>query len=149
MKRFLPLTFLLLLALCAACAPAHPGLPAQPNQPAPAPIRPAEGFGGLTGHLEGLPDTWRQQPLQLYAAPFLDDGSGQGIYMLEPDVHPSGEIGSDGVFQLNDVPPGAYVLVAGPTPEEAHLLSGGGQQTGVVNVQADQVLDLGALKVSE
>ncbi len=143
MKPRLCLTVLFILALCAACAPVQPG-----NAPAPTPILPSDGLGGIVGRVEQLPSGW-QQPVQLYAAPFLDDGNGQGIYMLEPDTHPSVEIDSDGFFQVNDVPPGKYVLVAGPTPEEAHLLIDTQQQTEVVKVDAGQVLDLGVIQISE
>ncbi len=144
MKRSLSLTFLLLLALLAACTPT-PGAAAQ----TPTPIRPAAGFGGIVGQVSGIPGGWEQQPLQLYAAPFLNSGGGQGIFMLEPDVHPSTEVAGSGFFQVNDVPPGEYVLVVGPSPEEARLLVDDQQQTEVATVNANQVLDLGALNISE
>ncbi len=143
MKRKLSLIFLLLLGLCAACS-GNPG-----EAQTPTPIQPALGYGGIVGQLAELPVEWKQKPLQLYAAPFLNSGDGQGIFMLEPDVHPSGEVGGNGTFQVNDVPPGEYVLVAGPTPEEARLLVDAQQQTEVVTVYANQVLELGALDISE
>ncbi len=143
-RAFLP--FLLFLALCAACAPV-----VQPGPAAPVPAlrgQPRTGYGGVSGQVLGAPEGW-QPPLQLYAAPFLNNGAGQGFYMLEPDVHPSSEVAGDGTFWVNDIPPGEYVLVAGPTPEEARLLLDDQQQTKIVTVGPDQVLDLGPLQISE
>lgn len=146
MRSLVPLVLSLLLALCTACGEARP---AAGPLPTPTRIHPAEGQGAISGQLAGIPAGWEQQPLRLYAAPYLDDASGQGFYLLEPDRHASAPVEDGGFFQLGNMPPGAYVLVAGPGPEEARLLVDEAQQPRIVRVDANQALELGAVQIAD
>lgn len=85
--------------------------------------------------------------MHIWAAPFVEGENGQGIYVLEPSVHPSAELAPGGVFQINNVPPGKYVLIVGPVPEDAVVIRKDGNPW-VVEVKPDEVTDLGSINLS-
>ncbi len=70
------------------------------------------------------------------------------MYMLDPDRHPHTELAGDGSFALSSVPPGQYVLVVGPTAEEARLVVDAGDEPQVFAVQADQMLEIGEVDLA-
>ena len=105
---------------------------------------PQQGTGLIVGQVTGQPDTWKGQQLVAYAAPFKPTTEGNGFFILEPSIHPSAALNPDGTFQIKDVPADAYVIVVGPTPEEALAVQEGGHAR-IVQVKADQTLDLGKI----
>jgi len=156
---------LLLLVFLAACAP----IPSPTQSPLPvptatlAPIQetaspsplltpqspqaPKEGMGAITGRISARTASWEGQEVTVYACPFTPNKEGTGgFFILEPTVHPRAAVALDGSFQIPDVPPGAYVIVAGPVPEEA-LAYRKTDQPAVVEVSAGKVLELGDIEV--
>lgn len=99
-------------------------------------------MGAVQGQLAGAFFQWRGREVRIYAAPYQPMKDGTGFFILEPTVHPSAVVNADGKFRLNNVPPGAYVFVAGPTPEDALAIRESGQPK-VFQVEADQTLELG------
>lgn len=115
------------------------------SSPTPTTIQPAEGTGGLKGVILNAGDLWKDRTtIYVFAAGFSGDDQGQGIYVLEPSIHPHTEMESGGLFQLDDMPPGKYVLVVGPSPEEA-LVFKDGEKARVIAVPADEVVDVGEI----
>jgi hypothetical protein len=119
-------------------------------QAAPARITPATGRGGLVGQVADTAEQWPDQSLNVYAAAyFADDNDPGGIFSLDPGLCPQAELERGGAFQLNDVKPGSYVLVVGPSAEEARLVVDAQQKARVFEVKPGQVLELGQLKLAE
>jgi|YNPNPStandDraft_1061719.scaffolds.fasta_scaffold05263_7 hypothetical protein len=93
-------------------------------------------FGRL--NLENLP--WGERELFIYAAPFYPTDGDGGFFILDPSMHPSGPVYYDGSFVINNVPPGKYVLVVGPTPEDAVAIRDPKGTVRIFAVEAGQVL---------
>jgi len=130
---------LLMLGLLVSCAPA--GARSTPTAFVPLP-----GKGGITGEISGQPKRWAGEELFIYAAPFSGKDGQAGVYFLEPALHPHAPL-EGSAFQL-DAPPGAYVLAAGPSAEEALLLVDGSGQPLRVKVNAAQVIELGKVSLA-
>lgn len=129
----------ILLAL-SACSPR-----AEISSPTPTKIQPKAGMGGLRGTVLNSKELWKDRTdIYVFAAPFTGDDQGQGIYVLEPSIHPHSELDPNGLFQLTDMPPGKYVLVIGPSPEEA-LVYKDGDKTRVIEVPEGEVVDIGEI----
>lgn len=105
---------------------------------------PQQGTSLIVGQVTGQPNSWKGQQLVAYAAPFKPTTEGNGFFILEPSIHPSAVLDLNGTFQIKDVPADAYVIVVGPTPEEALAVQEAGHAR-VVQVKADQTLDLGKI----
>lgn len=130
----------LLVFCCGGCLPAasQTALP-----PATATLEP--GKGSLTGQIQHTAQTWHDQPLHIYAAAYYGEPDGSGIYMLDPDRGPSATLAADGSFVLDSLPPGSYLLVAGPSAEEGRRVVDAGQQPVLFLVQPGTRQELGAL----
>lgn len=127
----------LLFALCACSTDAiHPGAPTR--------ISPAVGLGGIVGKIKDT-SLWQRKPVYVYAAPFFGDSEGKGIYALEPSLHPRTVLEAEGIFQLNNISPGAYVLVVGTNPQEAQPITKEGRPW-IIRVFSDQVVDIGIVE---
>lgn len=96
----------------------------------------------VQGKIESLPEGWSGRAVYVYAAQYSGDPQGAGYYVLEPDVHPRAEVMGDGRFQITDLPPGAYILLAGPEPEEAVRLMDEAGALVVIQLEGEG-LDLG------
>ncbi|GAP16781.1 hypothetical protein [Levilinea saccharolytica] len=131
----------LLLAACAVQTPTPP--------PAPAQEADASAPGGvLRGQVMDTAGRWEEEPLRIFAAPFSGDDQGAGFYMLEPAIHPSAELGEQGDFVLSAVPAGRYVLVVGPTAEQALTVVDEGGETRVFTVKTGETVDLGRVQLA-
>lgn len=149
---------LVLITILSSCAPRvgesplptkafeSPGL--IPTVDAPPSIL-EEGKGAIQGKLSigSLPGSWKGRELRVYACPFSGPSDKEGFYVLEPSVHPSAIVNPEGSFRLLNLLPGAYVIVVGPTPEEAIAFQESGL-TKVFHIQAGQVLDLGEVALT-
>ena len=111
-------------------------------------ITPEAGQGGLTGQIEQAARLWPGQPVILYAASYHGVDSSGGIYILEPSLYPQTTLAADGSFQLNNLAPGSYVLVAGPDAEDARAVIDSNQQTRRIEVKANAVEELGKLELA-
>lgn len=110
----------------------------------PTPTRVA-GTGSITGVATVEPPDWSGKEIWIYAAPFTRAQDGKsGFFILETTEHPSAPVAAGGSFTLVNVPPGLYVIVAGPTPEEARAIIEGDQPK-VFEVKADETLNLGSV----
>jgi len=94
-----------------------------------------------------MPRTWQRAAVYLAAFIPLEENADKGWYVLEPSVHPYAEIMSDGYFQLDSVPPGKYVVIIGPNPEEA-VAAMDAENPHVIEVKAGELLDIGSINVS-
>ncbi|MEM2795088.1 MAG: carboxypeptidase-like regulatory domain-containing protein [Thermofilaceae archaeon] len=114
-----------------------------------SPLALEAGKGAIQGRLsiESLPRNWKGRELRVYACPFSGPSDDEGFYVLEPSVHPSTTVSPEGYFRLTNLLPGAYVLVIGPSPEEAIAFQELGRVK-VFRIQAGQVLDLGEVSFS-
>jgi hypothetical protein len=156
---------LLLLVVLAACAPIPQ--PAQSPLPAPtatlapieetpaaslqptpqSPQEPQEGMGAISGRLSARTASWEGREITAYACPFTPNKEGTGgFFILEPTIHPHVIVAADGSFEIPNVPPGAYVIVAGPTPEES-LAYRKADQPAVVDIVAGEVIKLGDIEI--
>lgn len=151
--------FILSFVLCACNAKTDVVLsPIGPSESSPI-LTPAlvstlplqEGWGEIRGCMKTDSLPWRsdETALTIYAAPFYSvEGDNKGFFLLEPSIHPSGRLYPNGCFQIPNIPPGAYVLVIGPTPEDAMAFRKN-NVIRVFHVEANQILDLGELALEE
>ncbi|HSJ54648.1 MAG TPA: hypothetical protein VLC52_12990 [Anaerolineae bacterium] len=112
----------------------------------PLPATPASGFGGAKGIIASKPAAWEALELTVFFAPFVGDENDEGVFILEPSIHPSKQIAPDGTFSLANIPPGRYVVVIGPTPDEAVAISEGDRPR-IYDVLEGEILDLGAINL--
>lgn len=101
-----------------------------------------KGTGGLKGVIANITQFWESGTVYVFAAEFHGNEEGEGVYVLEPSIHPSTTLETGGVFQIGNVPPGEYVLVVGPSPEEATTVRADGKVQ-VFKVEADKITDVG------
>lgn len=139
----------LLAGLLAGCAPAAAAPTA--SGPQPTLIVPSAGKGGLAGQVEQAAALWPDDELTVYAAPFtpVNDAGDEGFYVLEPNVHPHAPVEAGGYFQINEIEPGAYVLVVGPNPRESRLVINPQNKPQPFAIQAGEVLQAGKLVLAQ
>ena len=139
------ITCISILLLISACSK-QPSIPSQ--SPTPTMIQPSEGKGGMRGIVDNF-DTFfiNSKVVYVFAAEFQGDEQGEGVFLLEPSIHPHTRIEDGGVFQLNDMPPGKYVLVVGPSPEESVVYKLEGK-TRVFEVPNGEVTDIGLITLA-
>jgi hypothetical protein len=101
--------------------------------------------GEITGVIEQVTNRWPDTKIFVFAASFEGDTIDQGYYYLESSNSPSGEVDSQGHFDLSNIPVGHYVLVVGPSAEESIRLVNLDQEYFLVDVIAANKLDLGTL----
>jgi len=95
------------------------------SNPTPTKITPDEGMGGITGIIDNTSEFWGDEKLTIYAAEFYGDVQGDGFYLLEPNIFPQTLVHPSGIFQINNVKPGNYVLIIGPEPTSAKVIRNG------------------------
>lgn len=141
----------LLTAVCAGLALALVACAVQTPTPPPAPSQAADASapgGVLRGQVMDTAGRWEEEPLLIFAAPYSGDGHGAGFYMLEPAIHPSAELNEQGEFVLSAVPAGRYVLVVGPTAEQALTVVDEGGEARVFTVETGETVDLGRVQLA-
>jgi hypothetical protein len=105
------------------------------------------GAGGAKGMLASFPSTWEGMELTVYFAPFYPGEEEEGgIYILEPSIHANAKIHAGGAFQLGNIPPGRYVVVIGPSPEDALVILSGDQPR-IIEITDGSILELGELRL--
>ena len=113
--------------------------------PTLTPVTLESGKGGVRGSLVAYPSEWQGQTLFVWLAPFYSgERQDEGIFVLEPGFHPHAQIAPGGEFQVGNVSPGRYVIVIGPSPEEAVAIRENGQPH-IFEILADQLLDIGPI----
>ena len=139
------MTVAMLLSACVTVVDVSP-LPTpigETLQSAPVALTSQQGKSRVVGQLASRPSAWQGKQLTAFAAPFKPTTEGNGFFILEPSIHPTAVVNPNGSFQL-ETPIDAYVIVIGPTPEEALAVQEAGKSR-VVQVKADQTLDLGKI----
>jgi hypothetical protein len=63
---------------------------------------------------------------------------------LEPGTHPHVEASPDGSFQAGNIPPGKYVIVIGPGPEEAVAILDGNDPR-IFEIVEGEILEMGEI----
>jgi len=104
------------------------------------------GLGVIKGQIN-LPEEWDNRIIYSYAAPYLGDPEGEGIFILDDKVNQFSEIDPNGNFVINNVPPGIFILVVGPDPETAIAY----RIEGIAikyEVLSDEILDIGLIEIA-
>lgn len=139
---FLPLIYLL-LSSCSLIPGARDGeVILDPDR-----VTPQAGFGALIGHVENANALWPGKSVYVYAAEYYSSAQSEGVFLLEPETFPKALLDDSSNFVLTDMSPKQYVLLVGTNAEAALFLEEGGA-TVIVEVIADQVVELGDLKAS-
>ncbi len=85
-----------------------------------------------------------ENPLQVFAAPYLGDPEGEGIFVFEAIMENMTTINEDGFFQLPNLEPGFYILLIGPDVNQAEAYKDG--NTAVkIEVFAGEYTDVGLI----
>jgi len=106
--------------------------------------------GSISGMVVDASENWPEMNvIYIFAAPFSGDASGEGIYFLDPSVHPQAALGTGGSFQLTNLTPQRYVLVVGPRADTGRPLLDDQGKTRIVEVKAGELLQLGQVKVGK
>jgi len=101
----------------------------------------------ITGQIQSMPESWSSSTAFVYAAQYTGSTAGEGYFVLEPDMHPHAALKKNGGFAIRDLPAGSYILLAGPNPEEALRLVNTDGSAVIVEISAEQGLDLGDIFV--
>lgn len=141
----------ILLAAClslllGACTPPAPAPQAADPQTSGLPT-PENGKGAIAGQLLGAAERWPDEEVTVYAASFAPVDGGGGMYTLEPYLAPQAVAAADGSFYINNIPPGDYVLIAGPEPARGRLIVEDNDQTRIFAVTAE-ILQAGELTIA-
>lgn len=92
-----------------------------PKTPLPALVV-EPGFAGVQGYM-GYRNPQALGKMIIYFCPFTPNDSGvDGIYFLDPSVHPRVIVNEDKWFQSGSIEPGKYVLVVGEEPAVAQAV---------------------------
>jgi hypothetical protein len=118
------------------------------SQPAPAVITPpSPGKGAMSGQVIDAASRWSGATVFVFAASYYGDGTSEGFFMLEPSLNPKTELQAGDFFQITNITPGRYILVVGPTAEEAVLVVNADNNPLLIDIKADQVTELGKLNL--
>lgn len=115
--------------------------------PTQAPV--AAGKGGIIGILQSQAGGSLPKDEKVFLAKFVwNAAKTHGVYVLDPAnatlvvVHPTGW------FQFKDLEPGDYALLVGVAPEKAVPIPDDRGQARVIEVVADQIVDLGKQRIN-
>ena len=92
---------------------------------------PLSGRALISGTIANLGDYWQTETVSVFLADYYENEDGKGFFTLDAYAAPIAQVQPNGKFSSSDLPPGTYVLVVGPTPEESRLI-----------VQEDQAIDI-------
>jgi len=113
----------------------------------PQVIPPEQDEAILVGRLVSFPEKWQGMQLYAYAAPYLGPEDGEGIFILDENLHPKGSINDNGWFQVRNVQDGVYILVVGPDSEQGLALRDNGIALRFFAIEGE-VLDIGEFTIS-
>jgi hypothetical protein len=115
----------------------------------PPVLKPEAGLGAATGAIVAYPSGWGSRTLYAFFSPFYSgDRPDEGFFVLEPSVHPRAEVSLEGSFGRADIPPAKYVIVVGPSAEEAIPISDGGRPR-IFEIVEGQVLEIGPVDLTQ
>ena len=131
---------LFLLLLVTACG----------TQSAPTPTsipRPELGKATVTGKIISIVSDKPLPKTSVWLAEVVRQGE-QGAYVLDAVFSPSVYADENGIFVISNVTPGEYVIVIGNPETQHEIISELSGDAKVWNIPADQVYDVGELKVT-
>jgi len=138
------LVLLLLLAALSGCAVATP--PATPSvEPPPPTATHVAGTGWIEGTLVTPFSEWPAGPVLAFAASYLGPADGEGVFVLDANLHPHAPVSADGAFRIENVPPGTYVLVFGSSVEDGVAYTDKGRALRF-DVRADEGILVGEVR---
>jgi hypothetical protein len=114
----------------------------------PTRISPEPGYGGIIGSVSNGEEFWSGVRLVIYAAEYYGESGEEGVFLLEPMLFPKSTLDEEFHFQINNVPPKKYLLLVGPNPESSLFIRQEGKPL-VVDVEANQIVDIGEVEVGE
>jgi hypothetical protein len=138
------------LALSACSGTASPSTTpvSSPKTPSTLP-QPKGEMINVTGEVEIPEGLWSEERnLSVFAAPFSGDAAGNGIYLLDPAMHPRAPLNTAGFFQIGNLSPGRYVLVVGPSAERSKPILNENLKPAVIEIKAGEILNLGQVKIN-
>ncbi|MCB2214120.1 hypothetical protein KQH50_01870 [bacterium] len=144
MKKIIPLTFLLALLLISCSPVTESSNKPKENGPAPTLEELESGLGGIVGTYEILDDSSSTQIIQVFAAPYLGDPEGEGVFVYEENMENSTYIKESGFFQIPNLSPGYYILLFGPDIDQAEAYQSQGKAIKVI-VSANEFTDVGII----
>jgi len=103
------------------------------------------GTGVLSGKFT-IPENWHSLQLYAFAAPYLGDPDGEGIFVLDDKLNQSSLVDTQGNFRITNIPPGIYILVVGPDADTAVAYRKNGLAI-KLTIDADKTLDIGSIKL--
>jgi hypothetical protein len=106
-------------------------------------IQLSNGLGGVIGFYDGF-EQWEDETLQIFAAPYLGDPEGEGIFIFEAKMENAAYIEESGFFQIPELEPGLYILLIGPDINQAEAYQKGGNAI-KVEVFAGEYTDVGII----
>lgn len=107
------------------------------------------GKGAIVGTVLNQDGKKLSPSVNVFLATFYwNDSKTQGVFLLDPDRGARVPIANSGLFKFVDIEPGHYVVLVGETPATAVAILGNNDQARVVEVSADQIVDLGEELVS-
>lgn len=128
--------------------PTPDDITADPNQEQ-RPTNVSPGKGAIIGTVLIENNKKLTRSIRAFLAPFYwNDSKTQGVFVLDPDRAVSVPIAHSGLFKFIDVKPGYYVVLIGETPATAVAILGDNNQAHVIEVGADQIIDLGEQRVN-
>ena len=135
----------MILMTASACGGAVSTTPAFAEDiPSPVKTSSESPVTMVMGVVENIGQGWPEREVTLFAATFTGATESEGYFVLEPDQNPHTAIKEDGTFILSDIPAGQYILLAGPTAEEAlKLLTENGDGV-IFQIENDQQLEIGS-----
>jgi hypothetical protein len=133
------------LSLRSPLAPDTTLPPSTPGTGTLPPLTLEPDYGGARGVIVTYPAEWEGSELYVFFAPFFPgERSDEGIFVLEPSVHPQAKVGPGGTFQLGSIPPGQYVIVVGPDAQRS-LAIHDGDQPRIFEITEGKVLEIGEI----
>jgi len=104
-----------------------------------------KGDGGIMGELI-IPPFWDGEQIYAYAAPYLGDPEGEGIFILDDKVNKYAKVEADNYFQIANIDPGIYILVVGPDTDSAKAYRRNGIAV-KITITSDEFTDVGKLYI--
>ncbi|MDY6993494.1 MAG: hypothetical protein SVR94_12960 [Pseudomonadota bacterium] len=144
MKKNIPLIILLVFLLTACSSLVEKINNSEDVGPTPTFETLANGLGGIVGTLETV-NSSSTQNLKVFAAPYLGDPEGEGVYFYEEKMENTTHINEDGFFQISNLSPGYYILLFGPDIDLAEAYQSQGKAI-KVKVSANKFTDIGKIQ---
>lgn len=104
-----------------------------------------EGTGGIIGELI-IPSYWKNEQIYAYAAPYLGDPDGEGIFILDDKVNKYSLVQVDSYFQIANIDPGIYILVVGPDTDSAKAYRQNGKAV-KISISSGEFTDVGKVNI--